>query len=310
MIAIWALLLVACVIGTSMSSRQAVTTALQITEKTRLSPALVGLTVMSVGTDLPEIANSLVSSASGHGDINVGDSMGSVVTQVTLVLGLLILFAGGVKPNKSFVLSVGSATFFACVTVWILVQDNELGRADGVVLVSLWIGGTLLLGSHELSPRKQSTEGQVRVLADVGKTLGWLGLVGAFAIGVVQSFLKLTEVFGIPEFVGSFVALSIGTSLPELVVDWSAIRRGASSMAVGDVFGSSFVDATLSVGIGPALFGSLLSSDVRAGVLYSAIGVLLVTLMVARSKHYNWRLALPLLILYGIIQGAVAFQGV
>ncbi|MDH3307367.1 MAG: sodium:calcium antiporter, partial [Acidimicrobiia bacterium] len=54
-----------------------------------VSPFLVGVTLMSIGTDLPEMANSIMASVSGHGDINLGDSIGSAVTQLTLVLGIL-----------------------------------------------------------------------------------------------------------------------------------------------------------------------------------------------------------------------------
>ncbi len=137
-------------------------------------------------------------------------------------------------------------------------------------------------------------------------TLGWLAIVGLMAIGVVESFLRLAETFGIPEFVGSFVALSIGTSLPELFVDLAAIRRGASSMAVGDVLGSSFVDSTLSIGIGPTFFPTVVTSAVFTGTTMVAVGVLLATLLTARSQRYDWRLSVPLLMVYGSIMFLIA----
>lgn len=265
---------------------------------------------MAIGTDLPEIANSLVSSASGHGDVNVGDSMGSVVTQVTLVLGLLCLFGRNISVSRNFVISVGLATSFASVVVWMLLQDGDLDRTDGLTLILLWLVGTLLLSNTERGPRQLQTGSGAGILPDVGLTLTWLLVVGVLAIGVVQAFLHLAEFFGVPEFIGSFVALSIGTSLPELVVDWTAIRRGASAMAIGDVFGSSFVDATLSIGSGPAVFGSLVSNDVRAGVVFATAGVVIATVLVARSKNYDWRLAVPLLTVYAAVQLGVGFISV
>lgn len=306
MTVLWALLLVVCVGGTAFASRRAVTSALRIAESVDISPAVVGLTVMSVGTDLPEIANSLVSSATGHGDVNVGDSMGSALTQVTLTLGLLCLAGGSITTNRNFVVAVGTATFFSVVVVRLLVGDGELTRMNGLVLILLWMGGTALLGHEELRPREVLTGPRRRLAGDLASSLGWLAAVGAFAVGVVEAFLNIAETFGIPEFVGSFVALSIGTSLPELFVDWTAIRRGASSMAIGDVFGSSFVDATLSVGIGPAIFGSLVSDSVLTGTVLAAVGILLATVLVARSKRYDWRLAVLLLTLYGGVQVATA----
>ncbi|MCP3990274.1 MAG: sodium:calcium antiporter [Actinomycetia bacterium] len=308
MIVVWAVVLILCVAGASLSSRHAVTSALRITDTLNVSPALVGVTVIAIGTDLPEIANSIVATASDHGDLNVGDSMGSVVTQVTLVLGLLCLFGRDISANRNFVISVGLATVFASTVVWIMVGDGEITHLDGLILILLWFGGTALLGHGELSPRQLVSEGQgSRTAADIGMTLVWLGLVGGFAIGIVQAFLQIADRFGIPEFVGGFIALAIGTSLPELVVDLTAIRRGASSMAVGDVFGSSFVDSTLSVGIGPLLFSSLVSSEVTTGVAIAAVGVLVATILTVRSRSYRWPLGVALLATYATAQLLVAF---
>ncbi len=306
---IWVGLLFLGLAGTSFASRRAVTSALKITDSLRVSPALVGVTVMAIGTDLPEIANSIVTSASGHGDINVGDSMGSVVTQVTLVLGLLCLGNRNITAEKNFVISVGLATLFASATVWILLRDGELSNFDGLILILCWIGGTSVLGHGELRPRQLSDQSGHRIIVDLASTMMWLGVVGALAVGVIRSFLEISEQLGIPEFVGSFVALSIGTSLPELVVDWTAIRRGASSMAVGDVFGSSFVDATLSVGIGPMIFGASLSDNVATGVAVATIGVLAATILVARSSSYSRSLGIGLLVVYGVVQTSAAVLG-
>lgn len=306
MTAVWGLVLVASIGATSFASRRAVSRALRVAETLKISPAMVGLTVMAIGTDLPEIANSLVSSASGHGDVNVGDSMGSVLTQVTLTLGLLCLAGSTITTNRNFVIAVGTATVFAVVVVRILVDDGELSHIDGLTLILLWIGGTALLGQGELRPREVLAGGRVDVARDVASAMGWLAAVGLFAVGVVQSFLRIAEVFGVPEFVGSFIVLSIGTSLPELFVDWTAIRRGASSMAVGDVFGSSFVDATLSIGIGPAVFSAAVSSAVFTGTVMAGVGVGLATILVARSASFDWRLAGPLVAIWATIQIVIA----
>ncbi len=306
MIAVWIAILIACIVGTAGASQRAVTAALGIVSSSRLSPALVGLTVMSVGTDLPEIANSIVSTASGHGDVNVGDSMGSVLTQVTLVLGILCLFSTSITAEKNFVVAVGSAAFFASVVVWAFVGDGELSRFEGAVLIIMWFGGTVLFGHSEVRPREVITAGSKDVWKATARALFWLGLVGVLSIGVVRSFLELVEVFGIPEFVGSFVALSLGTSLPELAVDWTALRKGAGSMAVGDIFGSSFVDATLSIAAGPVIFSSAVSSDVRTGVALAAIAVALATILTVRSRRFDRRLGVALIVLYGTVQTLVA----
>lgn len=307
MTAVWIIILIGSIAGTAYSSRRAVEAALKIVEATPFSPALVGLTVMSIGTDLPEIANSIVSTSAGHGDVNVGDSMGSVLTQITLVLGILCIASSKLSAERNFVVGVGSATFFASVVGWVFVRDGLISRFDAVILVVLWLGGTALFGQSELRPREVLTLGTSQIWKTVALALFWLGAVGGLAIGVVQSFLALAETFGIPEFIGSFVALSLGTSLPELAVDWVAIRKGAASMAVGDVFGSSFVDATLSLAAGPLIFTSAVSADVQPGVALAAAGVAVATVLTARSsKRLDWRLGLALILTYAIVQVSVA----
>lgn len=307
-IVLWGLVLVACFIGMAVASQNAVTAALRITTASNVPPAVVGLTVMAIGTDLPEIANSLVSTASGHGDLNVGDSAGSVLTQVTLVMALLCIFSRGIgiTVDRKFVIGVGVAAFFSCVAVLAMVQDGELGHLDGLLLLTLWLGGSLLLGQEQMESAVIGSEFTANIATDVLRTLMWLALIAALAIGIVQSFIRIADALGIPEFVGSFIILSIGTSVPELAVDWVAIRRGASSLAVGNVFGSSFADASLSIGIGPAVFGSVVSDEVWIGLVGAAIGVLLATLLVARSHRYDWRLGVPLLAVYGTVQLLVA----
>ena len=76
------------------ASRHTVDHAVGLATSVGVPPFLIGITIMSVGTDLPEIANSIIASLGGHGDLNVGDSIGSAATQVTLGLGLLPLLAG------------------------------------------------------------------------------------------------------------------------------------------------------------------------------------------------------------------------
>lgn len=75
----------------AISSEKAVAHSIGVATALKLSPLMIGLVVVSLGTDFPEIVNSIISSAMGHVDINVGDSFGSVLTQMTLVLGLLPL---------------------------------------------------------------------------------------------------------------------------------------------------------------------------------------------------------------------------
>lgn len=82
------------------SSDKAVEHSIHIASGLGVSPLIIGLFIVSLGTDLPEILNSVISSGVGHGDINVGDSFGSVLAQMTLVLGLVALAGKTIKVKK------------------------------------------------------------------------------------------------------------------------------------------------------------------------------------------------------------------
>ena len=134
------------------------------------------------------------------------------------------------------------------------VADSFLSRTDALLLIGCWIAGSAVLwkGSGPssepvlpVSPLKPARHAALLLVALTGVTVA--------AILSVMAFAKIAGLAGIPEYILTFFVSSIGTSLPELFVDVAALKRGLKDLALGDVLGSSFVDASLSIGIGPAL---------------------------------------------------------
>ena len=111
--------------------------------------------------------------------------------------------------------------------------------------------------------------------------LGFAG-VAAGAYIVIQSIIVLSTIFHISEYFISFFAAAIGTSLPELAIDFNAIRKRKYDFAIGDIIGSSIVDASLSIGIGPLLFPSVISVDAAMLTgIYAIFASFIVVLMLA-----------------------------
>lgn len=276
MIAAWCLVFVAGLIVASLASRRAVTQALLAADSSRTSAGFIGLTVVAIGTDLPEIANSVISAATGHGDLAVGDSAGSALTQVTLVLGILC-FSSRLKSERRTVAVLGLLTTLALLLIATLVNDGVFGRWDGILMVTAWLvalGGLRMLTTDDSA----ATNPTGRLRHHIMVAGAWLVVVAVAATAVVQSFVRITESFGVPEILAGAVVLALGTSLPELIVDWTAIRRGAAALALGDLFGSSFLDATLAIGIGPAITPTVVSAAAVTTCVIAAIGILGATL--------------------------------
>src|SRR5919109_3723642 len=214
---------------------------------------IVGVALVSIGTDLPEIANSIAAHVEGEGDVNVGDSVGSTLTQYTLVLGLFPLVAGALVIDRRQVGVVTALTMGGLMLTSVFVVDGWLARGEGLALVLAWAVFTRIVvrtlpGSvHDDTP-EVARRGRAQQAAIVLVSLGFVGFGATVA---VRALVRLAELAGVPEFVIAFFGASLGTSAPEIVVDITALMRGAPGIALGDALGSSLVDSTLSIGAGP-----------------------------------------------------------
>ena len=121
-------------------------------------------------------------------------------------------------------------------------------------------------------------------LAQALVTLGALGLVARGATLAVHSLVRLAETVGVPEFLLAFFGASVGTSMPEILLDVTALRRGAPGIALGDALGSSMVDSTLSIGVGPAVAPADVTTRFAVvGSLYTLAAVATVGAVLASS---------------------------
>jgi cation:H+ antiporter len=270
------------------AGRWAVQHAAMLASGLSIPPFLLGVTFFALGTDFPEIANSVMASTTGHGDLNIGDSVGSVVTQITLILGILP-FAGGrldVGPGRSAI--VPSLTVAALAIGAILVRDGQLSRADAAVLILTWVLATAVAWryapplSEVTMPQPTHHKAVHALVASAG-----LLLVAAGAGAAVRAMAELSALAGIPEYLISFFGSSIGTSLPELVVTIVALRQGQRDIALGDIFGACLMDSTLSIGAGPLIAPTAVTAGLAirgAGVAIAAM-LLAALLIWSRQRH-------------------------
>ena len=122
------------------------------------------------------------------------------------------------------------------------------------------------------------------------KTLISLGLVAGAAMLSLWAVVGIAEELDVPEFIVAFFLASIGTSLPELVVDLTALRAGAVALAVGDILGSSFVDASLALAVGPLISPTAVTSaEIAPAGVAAMVAVGAVTLILARIQTHDWR---------------------
>jgi cation:H+ antiporter len=263
-------------------------------------PFILGMTLVSVGTDLPEIANSIIASVTGHGDLNVGDSIGSIMTQVTLVLGLIPIIAKPFRVRPKRMMLISGLTILGLAIGCLLLFDGYFSRLDAVILFSTWIFfsyvGTKY--SKPLSEPVLVTTQDKKIVHGLITLFGILLLL-AGATSTVKGITELAAIFDVPEYLISFFGASLGTSLPELVVDITAIREGKKGLAIGDIVGSCMVDATLSISAGPLIAPTLITAylAVKGSIITIFVIALSIGLIALRKKH-DYYSGLALLGLY------------
>jgi cation:H+ antiporter len=282
------------------SSEKAVKHSVSMASAWGISPLMIGLVVVSLGTDLPEIVNSITSSAMGHGDINVGDSFGSVLVQITLILGLVALLGGAFKVKRNEIAVVGSCELLALIASVSMVEKGYISRMNAVFLVASF-PLLMLIIRNIMKNEYVRAQGGTKLFRHF--TIAIIGFVGV-AIGayvVVNSVVALSAEAHIPEYLISFFVVAIGTSLPELAVDLTAVRRKQYEIAIGDAIGSCIIDAGLSIGIGPLFFPVTVSARLAETTgLYALFASIVVLLVLAVRQKLDRKAGVFFIILYGL----------
>lgn len=289
------------------SSDKAVKHSIHLASALGISSLMIGLLLASVGTDLPEIANSIISCSSGHGDIDLGDSIGSILTQITLILGIIALLGRGFKVKRKEILVIGAAELVA-LTAAISVGLIGFTRERAFLLMANWPILILIIGrvvKQDITKEREHKKREERHII-THLTIAILGFVGVAvgALAVVRSVIMLSDTLRIPEFFISFFVLGVGTSIPELVVDFTAIRRRQYEFAIGDILGSCIVDATISVSIGQFLFPTPVFVEPTGRsillALYTIIASATVILTLALRKKVDKKAGILFVLVYGV----------
>ncbi len=285
----------------SYSSEQTVKYSTHIAHYMKLSPLIVGILLISVGTDLPEIANSIFSSFKGYGDVNLGNIMGSSLSQISLILGISALFIP-IKAHRKNVLTLGLSATAAVLIALFFSWDGLLTRIDAFWMILSYfvlLGITLRYSISEYG--KKDIELQ-KWKDGIGMAFIYLilSLTGVIigSIIAVENTIKLAEELNLPQYIVSFFAIGIGTSLPELSIALTSARQKKFGLLLGNVFGSNIIDATFALAIGPLLFPVAVSTSALGLAAYVVIASLLITLLFAWRETITWREGLVIITIY------------
>ncbi|TXT61265.1 MAG: Inner membrane protein YrbG [Promethearchaeota archaeon] len=302
------LILIGSIILMIFSSNVAVKHSAALASSLGISSLIIGITLVSIGTDVSEIFNSIISCALGHGDIDVADSVGSDLTQLTLVFGLLPIICGSFMVNRKQFLIIGSCEVLSLILIFTVVEKGYFTRLDALFMMLSFI--FYMMVTYNVTKSDMLTKVDLMIHEDhdhsfkrrvhflVFAIIGFGGVTISSYL-IVQSIIYLSTRFNISEFILSFFLLSIGTSLPELSVDITALRKKEYTLAIGDIIGSCIVDSTISIAIGQFLFPQSVSAHLAIpAILYTIIASLIVIIVVSKRQIMDWKSGILFITIY------------
>ena len=250
-----------------------------------LSPLIVGLTVVALGTSVPEALVSVQAAIGGQGGIAVGNVVGSNILNIALILGLSALISP-LKVDSHLVKAdvplLAGATFMLVV----LLEDFHISRMEGAFLLLCIVGYVVgnIMTVKRTSPDENKIEG-MDVPHDPGKTL-WrdigLLIVGIITLGFGANFLvtgavDLARIWGLSEALIGLTIVSIGTGTPELATALMAAYRKNSDLAIGNAVGSNLFNIMFVLGLA-GLVAPLDATGINSSDLYVMLAVTLLLL--------------------------------
>lgn len=242
-------------VGTAMlvlGSDRTVQGAATLARERGLSTFFVGVTLVSVGSSLPEIATAVYGAAYGHGSLVVGHIVGSGTSQITLGVGVVALLAP-LAADSGKVTTYGLGMLAAMGAMLLAVSSGTVNRVEGVALALVYLGFVALRYEHTDFDGRNSRLDEADELAH---PLLW-GAVG-LALVVVGGHLLVTGARGVAADLGASIYLlglltGLGTTTPEIAVAALAVHRERGGIAVGTLFGSNITDPLFSLGVGAAV---------------------------------------------------------
>ena len=285
-----------------------------IAHRLRVPELLIGATVVSVGTTLPEVMVSATSAVGGHGQIAYGNAIGSVICNTALISAITLAVRPASTNRRALILPV---VFFFSAALFYAANAYFFGffsRTAGIVLLAVFALYIILSirsakKSVETPDAEQTEEPKGSLLSD----LIWL-VIGAALIAVgadllVDNGTVIAKELGVPEAVIGLTFVALGTSLPELVTAISALAKGHGALSLGNIIGANLFNLVLVSGLAntlspfsvpadktlggvpaslcvdiPVMFGVMLILTVPAlikGKLYRAQGIVLLLIYAA-----------------------------
>lgn len=245
----------------------------------KIPEIVIGATIVSIGTTLPETMVSATSAFKGHGDIAYGNAIGSIVCNTALISAISLIFSPSIVKKKDLKPLV--AFFFSSFALYLVFAYvfKEFTRLSGLLLISIFVAYVfyviksnknnsnedIMMHADELvNEKKDNASGSDKTNGVIKSFLVIIvsAIVIAFASNLlVDNGTLIAKKFGVPESVIGLTMIALGTSLPELSTAITSLIKGHSNLSIGNIIGANFFNVVLVTGIASVVGPFKLPSD-------------------------------------------------
>ena len=267
---IWLLLVIiaGCIAMLSKGADWMIDGVVDLAGRTGLPKIVIGATVVSLGTTLPEAFVSVMAAYMGNPGLALGNGVGSIIADTGLIFGLTCVMA--TVPLNRYILNrtgwvqVGSATLLVAIAVWMLMTTPEgsepmLGRPVGLFLLMLLAGYLYITYRWARQGGESMVEGNSADTEEMrGLAQCWLMVVGGLVLIIIGARVlvpaasEIAQRLGVPEDVIAATMVALGTSLPELMTAIAAVRKGHPEITVGNIVGADVLNSLFVIGAAAA----------------------------------------------------------
>ena len=262
-----------------------------IAKKFHIPEIIIGLTIVSIGTSMPELFVSATSALEGHSDISMGNVIGSNVCNLLLILGVSTIIKPIKFQRETRLIEIPMCLVLTIIFMIICNTNAIISKVEGIILLLLFlvfISYTIFMGKKgEKFDNEDNTKekiidknenNEISILKNI--VLIILGIVGLKIGGdlTVDNAVIIAEKFGISEKIISLTILAIGTSLPELVTSVTAAIKGNSDIAIGNIIGSNIFNMLLIIGVSSLINPIVYNISYNFEMIILILGVVLLAL--------------------------------
>lgn len=251
-----------------------VRSAVSFAEKFGVSSFLIGVTVVSFGTSIPELMVSIQAAMDQAADIAIGNVLGSNIANIALVLGVSVVIRPLSITTNTYKLSWWVMLISSLLFILFLL-DNVITKMEGLLLIA-GLFFFIIFSIKRNIPNEESIISKINIQTGIlFFVLGSIGLYFGSEL-FVESAISIASFFNVPKFVIGITVVALGTSLPELVTSIVALMKGQNNISLGNLIGSNIFNVFAVLGI-TSLIQELGTSSI---LLFLDFGVMLAVILV------------------------------